>query len=229
MLPVAIQADPADGTRQMLVVTGTANSDSIVLGSGAGNGVSLTFNGVALGDILPTNGSPFARVMVFGEGGNDVLDARSLSIGCVLEGGSGNDTLYGGIAPDLLARVRLAQGRLEEADSILSTLAANPSAVERKGTLAEILALRARTLEAQGKRNAAVGQLLEALALAEPEGFVRLFVDEGPELQPLLAAAAAAAGRGVTRSRRRRASPASSRIVAMSFCEPRSWKRILSS
>jgi ELWxxDGT repeat protein len=104
VLPVAVQieADPAVAGREVLVVTGTAGSDSIVLGSGAGNGVTLSFDGTALGNILPIDGSPFALVLAFGEGGNDIIDARNLSISSVLVGGSGNDTLYGGSGRNLL-------------------------------------------------------------------------------------------------------------------------------
>jgi len=73
---VNIQTDPAITIRQLLVIDGTANGDSIVLGTGGNNGVTLSFNGTALGNILPTNGSLFALVVVFGEGANDTLDTR---------------------------------------------------------------------------------------------------------------------------------------------------------
>jgi Ca2+-binding RTX toxin-like protein len=99
---VTVASDPAITGKQMLVIDGTANSDSIVLGNGASNGVTLSFDGIALGNILPTNSNPFALVQVFGEGGNDVLDARNLSVSSVLVGGSGNDTLYGGSGRNLL-------------------------------------------------------------------------------------------------------------------------------
>jgi hypothetical protein len=99
---VAVLTDPADTTRQMLVIDGTAGSDNIVLRAGASSGVTLSFNGTALGNILPTNRNPFALVLVLGEGGNDTLDPRALSVGCVLVGGSGNDTLYGGSGRNLL-------------------------------------------------------------------------------------------------------------------------------
>jgi Ca2+-binding RTX toxin-like protein len=85
----------------MLIVYGTPSSDSIVLAGTASN-VSLTFDGTALGNIVPTNGSSFALVEAFGEGGNDTLDARGLAISSVLVGGAGNDTLYGGSGRNLL-------------------------------------------------------------------------------------------------------------------------------
>ncbi len=86
----------------------------------------------------------------------------------------------------MLARVRLAQGQIEEAVNILSSLADDPSAGERKGALIEILTLQARALELAGDQNAAVNRLLKALALAEPEGFVRIFVEQGDVMQSLL-------------------------------------------
>jgi ELWxxDGT repeat protein len=105
VLPVTVTlaTDPANTGKQMLVIDGTASSDSIVLGTGANNsGVTLAFDGTALGTILPTLGSQFALVIAYGEGGNDTIDARNLSVSSVLVGGSGNDTLYGGSCRNLL-------------------------------------------------------------------------------------------------------------------------------
>jgi ELWxxDGT repeat protein len=104
ILPVsiAIQTDPASTSRQMLVITGSAAGDSIVLGSGSNNGVTLSFNSTALGNILPTNGNPFALVIVLGQGGNDILDTRALAVSSVLVGSAGNDSLYGGSGRNLL-------------------------------------------------------------------------------------------------------------------------------
>lgn len=54
----------------------------------------------------------------------------------------------------------------------------------------EVLALRAMALQAQGDTPQALAALQSALALAEPEGFVRLFVDKGRHLAILLCKAA---------------------------------------
>ncbi len=89
-----------------------------------------------------------------------------------------------------LARLRLAQGRPDEAATILDPLANEAEAAGRKGSLLELLALQACTLRAQGDQDAAVAVLIKALALAEPEGFVSVFVDEGELLQQLLATVA---------------------------------------
>src|SRR5262249_57147159 len=88
----AVGAAPADPARQLVVISGTAGSDRIVLGTGADSGVTLSFDGTALADLLPTSGKPFALVVVLGGGGNDTLDARGLSVRCGLAVGPGNDT-----------------------------------------------------------------------------------------------------------------------------------------
>jgi LuxR family transcriptional regulator, maltose regulon positive regulatory protein len=50
-----------------------------------------------------------------------------------------------------------------------------------------VLALQALVQQAQGETDEAVGTLGRALTLAEPEGYVRLFVDEGRPMGELLA------------------------------------------
>jgi LuxR family maltose regulon positive regulatory protein len=61
----------------------------------------------------------------------------------------------------------------------------------RTGSAIEILVLQALAHQAQGEIAAALIPLQRALALAEPEGYVRLFVDEGQPMAQLLRAAAA--------------------------------------
>jgi len=56
----------------------------------------------------------------------------------------------------------------------------------RKGSLIEILVLQALAYHAQGDLPAALLPLQHALALAEPEGYARIFLDEGPSLMELL-------------------------------------------
>jgi hypothetical protein len=102
-ISVAIQTDPAVTSQQMLVITGSPYSDTIVLGTGANNnGVTLNVNGYALGTIVPTQGTQFALVIVLGQGGYDTLDARNLSVSSVLVGGADGDYLYGGSGRNLL-------------------------------------------------------------------------------------------------------------------------------
>ena len=54
----------------------------------------------------------------------------------------------------------------------------------------EILVLQALAHQTQGDIPAALVPLERALTLAEPEGYVRIFVDEGPPMALLLEAAA---------------------------------------
>ncbi len=97
-----------------------------------------------------------------------------------------------------LARVLLARhqaGRagdsLDEAVGLLARLL--NAAQERGGTgsAIEILALLALARQAQGDITAALAALGQALALAEPEGYVRTFADEGAPMAGLLRQAAA--------------------------------------
>jgi LuxR family maltose regulon positive regulatory protein len=97
-----------------------------------------------------------------------------------------------------LARVLLAQyekGRavpsLHEAMELLERLLQAAEAGGRTGSVIEILVLLALAHQAQGDIRAALVPLERALTLAEPEGYVRIFVDEGPAMAHLLPNAAA--------------------------------------
>jgi LuxR family maltose regulon positive regulatory protein len=92
----------------------------------------------------------------------------------------------------LLARVLLAQQRPEQALGLLDRLHALAVAQGRNGSLIEILALRSLALAAGGEEPGAVAALGEALALAAPQGYVRVFADEGPPMRALLGRLAAA-------------------------------------
>ena len=52
--------------------------------------------------------------------------------------------------------------------------------------LIEVLALQALLKEGQGERQTALELLEQAVTLAEPGGFIRLFVDLGPPIGQLL-------------------------------------------
>jgi LuxR family maltose regulon positive regulatory protein len=93
-----------------------------------------------------------------------------------------------------LARVWIAQGRgnpagpyLHDALHLLDQLQAAAEAGERGGSLVEIALLRALALQAQGQVPAALAALDLVLSRAAPEGYVRLFVDEGAPMATLLA------------------------------------------
>ena len=92
-----------------------------------------------------------------------------------------------------LARVLLAQWKSERRDSyspdvlkFLARLLPAAEAGERRGSVIEILMLQALVYEAQGDIPAALNPLGRALALAEPEGYVRMFIAEGLPMTQLL-------------------------------------------
>jgi LuxR family maltose regulon positive regulatory protein len=85
-----------------------------------------------------------------------------------------------------LARVLLAQGELSAALALLDALLSSAEAAGRMGRVIEMLALRALALRALGDLDGALGALGRALRLAEPEGYVRVFLDEGKPMGELL-------------------------------------------
>ncbi|MEI8082314.1 MAG: LuxR C-terminal-related transcriptional regulator, partial [Actinomycetes bacterium] len=89
-----------------------------------------------------------------------------------------------------LARLLLAQDSADAAVGLLERLLQAAQQGERTGSVIEILVLHALANQGRGDVPAALTSLQRALALAEPEGYVRVFVDEGPAIVPLLRAAA---------------------------------------
>ena len=96
-----------------------------------------------------------------------------------------------------LARLLIAQHRSEreerpihEAMELLKRLLKAAEEGGRTGSVIEILVLHALAHQAQGDIPSALVPLERALALAEPEGYVRIFVDEGPPMAELLREAA---------------------------------------
>ena len=92
----------------------------------------------------------------------------------------------------VLARVLLAQDRPGPALTLLGRLHAAAAAQGRTGSVIEIQALQALALAAAGDENAAVDALAQALTLGCPQGYVRVFADEGPPMAALLARLVAA-------------------------------------
>jgi LuxR family transcriptional regulator, maltose regulon positive regulatory protein len=86
----------------------------------------------------------------------------------------------------VLARVLLAQDRPDQALRLLGRLHAQATAQGRLGSLIEIQALRALALAASGEEAGALAVLAEALTLACPQGYVRVFADEGAPMGTLL-------------------------------------------
>ncbi len=92
----------------------------------------------------------------------------------------------------VLARVLLAQDRPGAALAVLERLHAAAVSQDRAGSVIEIQALQALALAAAGEETAAVDALAGALTLACPQGYVRVFADEGPPMAALLGALVAA-------------------------------------
>ncbi|MEW5870776.1 MAG: LuxR C-terminal-related transcriptional regulator [Chloroflexota bacterium] len=89
------------------------------------------------------------------------------------------------------ARLLLAQGDLHAALALLEPLRQEMQTKGWQDERLKALVLEALALRAQGEKQRALQALAQALALAEPGGFIRLFVDEGPPMARLLSEAAA--------------------------------------
>ncbi len=88
-----------------------------------------------------------------------------------------------------LARVLLARHETEQAFELLERLLRPAEAGGRIGSIIEILLLQALAEKHRSASDDALVPLARALDLAELEGYVRLFVDEGSPMATLLAAA----------------------------------------
>jgi len=85
-----------------------------------------------------------------------------------------------------LARILIAQGRLAETAGLLQRLLKATEAGGRTSRVIEVLLLQALAFQARDDTARAMTALERALNLAEPEGFIRVFVDEGPPMAGLL-------------------------------------------
>ncbi len=92
-----------------------------------------------------------------------------------------------------LARILIARYKIDRVDGsfhgateLLARLLNAAEEGRRIGSVIEILVLQVLAHEAQGDTSSALVSLDRALTLAEPEGFVRIFVDEGPPMEALL-------------------------------------------
>ena len=135
-----------------------------------------------------------------------------------------------------LARMLLARSRSEPVHQLTRLLERLLLAAEeggRKGRVIEILVLQALALQVPGHIPAALTCLERALTLAEPEGYVRVFVDEGPPIGSLLRAAEK---QGTTRnyvrrllaavSQTRQDSPVRQALVKQALIDPLSEREL---
>jgi LuxR family maltose regulon positive regulatory protein len=85
-----------------------------------------------------------------------------------------------------LSRVLIAQGRFDEALYLLERLLSITQEAGRTDRVIVLRVLQAIALGGKGQAGRAVDALEQALSLAEPEGYVRVFVDEGAPMVALL-------------------------------------------
>jgi LuxR family maltose regulon positive regulatory protein len=94
-----------------------------------------------------------------------------------------------------LARLLVAQNRGAEAAMLLERLFQAAETGRRMGRVIEILTLQALAYQAQREWDQAIIALERALIVAEPEGYIRLFLDEGAPRVELLQKMKAEGGR----------------------------------
>jgi LuxR family maltose regulon positive regulatory protein len=88
------------------------------------------------------------------------------------------------------ARVHLAQGDPSAALALLSPLRQQMEAKGWQDERLKVMVLQAVAFHAHGEKDKAMQLLGDALTLAEPGRFIRIFVDEGPPMAALLQEAA---------------------------------------
>ncbi len=85
------------------------------------------------------------------------------------------------------ARVLIAQNKPRQAISLLSKLEQAAQSAGRMGRVLEILILEALSMQQAGDSEHALPALTSCVTLAETEGYVRIFLDEGEPIRSLLA------------------------------------------
>ena len=84
------------------------------------------------------------------------------------------------------ARIRLVQKAFAGADPFLARLRAWAERESLNEIVLETAILQALSAQAQNDETTAFNHLTTALSLAAPEGYIRLFIDEGPPMLHLL-------------------------------------------
>jgi LuxR family maltose regulon positive regulatory protein len=84
------------------------------------------------------------------------------------------------------ARILLAQKRLAEAQKLLGTMEGNASQGQRRRKLITVYLLQAVAQRSEARTDEAVACVEKALELAAAEGYIRAFLDEGPDIVELL-------------------------------------------
>ncbi len=85
-----------------------------------------------------------------------------------------------------LARMRRDEGVYIGVNELLERLLALAESQKRTGSVIEILLMQALIFQAQEDQTKALAALERALTLTEPEGYIRIFVDEGEAMRLLI-------------------------------------------
>lgn len=83
-------------------------------------------------------------------------------------------------------RLLLAQGEFDTALALSHSLLRKVEAAKRTGRMIEVLALQALALQGKKDLDQALAVLERAILLAQPEGYIRTFLDEGEPMAKLL-------------------------------------------
>jgi LuxR family transcriptional regulator, maltose regulon positive regulatory protein len=86
----------------------------------------------------------------------------------------------------VLARVLLATGDVERAARLIERLDELAASHGRTQSLIELRAIHSLALQAKGDTGGALRLLDDALSIARPERYIRIFVDEGPPMAALI-------------------------------------------
>jgi LuxR family maltose regulon positive regulatory protein len=114
------------------------------------------------------------------------LDAASQWVGERGLDAAGDPTYLHDMEYIALARILIAQGRLDDPANLLQRLLEAAETGGHTSRVIEILLLQTLALQAGGNTDRAMTPLEQALTLAEPGGFIRIFIDEGPLMAHLL-------------------------------------------
>jgi LuxR family maltose regulon positive regulatory protein len=86
-----------------------------------------------------------------------------------------------------LARILFSRGDRAQALDRLATLSSRTKSAGRIASLIEALVVSSKILKAAGDQDAALETIAAAVELAQPEEFVRVFINEGEEIAALIA------------------------------------------
>ncbi len=84
------------------------------------------------------------------------------------------------------SRILLSRGNCSESLSVVNCTLEEARAAGRIASVIEANILKAQVLEALGERQSSIESMIQAVGLAEPEGFVRVFLNSGKSTADLL-------------------------------------------